>query len=113
MAQGYSAARHIPSKGPEFGSDLYREIFNHSNEPIAIISPEGHYLQQNAAHRDLLGYSDEELVGQTPAIHMGREAFENITSELEQKRVYRGEVLSHTKTGGIRHIEISAFTTRG
>ena len=35
--------------------DLYREIFTHSNEPIAIISPDGHYIEQNAAHRNLLG----------------------------------------------------------
>ncbi|MBA3257648.1 MAG: PAS domain S-box protein, partial [Pyrinomonadaceae bacterium] len=112
MCEGYSAARPIALKGPEFGPDLYREIFNHSNEPIAIISPEGHYVEQNTAHQDLLGYSDEELLGQTPAIHMGREAFENIVSELAQKGVYRGEAVSHTKTGEIRHIEISAFTTR-
>ena len=112
MSEGYSAVRPIASKAPEFGPELYREIFNHSNEPIAIISPEGHYLDQNTAHRDLLGYSDEELLGQTPAIHMGREAFENIVSELAQNGVYRGEVESHTKTGEIRHIELSAFTTR-
>lgn len=112
MCEGYSAARPIALKGPEFGPDLYREIFNHSNEPIAIISPEGHYVEQNTAHQDLLGYSDEELLGQTPAIHMGREAFENIVCELAQKGVYRGEAVSHTKTGEIRHIEISAFTTR-
>ncbi|MFN2494044.1 MAG: PAS domain S-box protein, partial [Pyrinomonadaceae bacterium] len=111
MSEGYSAARPTALKVPEFGLDLYREIFNHSNEPIAILSPEGHYVEQNTAHRDLFGYSDEELLGQTPAIHMGREAFENIVYELAQKGVYRGEAVSHTKTGEIRHIEISAFTT--
>ncbi|MFN2510331.1 MAG: PAS domain S-box protein [Pyrinomonadaceae bacterium] len=102
----------MASKAPEFGLELYREIFNHSNEPIAIISPEGYYIEQNKAHRDLLGYSDAELLGQPPAIHMGREAFEEIASELTQKGVYRGEVESQTKTGEIRHIELSAFTTR-
>lgn len=112
MSEGYSAAKPTASKAPDFGSDLYREIFNHSNEPIAIISPEGHYLEQNTAHRDLLGYSDEELLGQTPAIHMGREAFQKIVSELAQKGVYRGEVVSRTKTGEIRHIEVSSFATR-
>ena len=97
MSKGYSAARPIASRAAEFGPELYREIFHHSNEPIAIISPEGHYLEQNTAHRDLLGYSDEELLGQTPAIHMGREAFETIVNELAQNGVYRGEVVSHTK----------------
>ena len=86
-------------------------IFNHSNEH-SILAPEGHYLEQNPAHRELLGYSDEELLGQTPSLHMGREAFEDIVSELAQKGVYRGEVVSHAKTGEVRHIELSAFTTR-
>jgi PAS domain S-box-containing protein len=112
MSEGHSAARPIASKAPEFAPELYREIFKHSNEPIAIISPEGRYLEQNTAHRDLLGYSDEDLLGQTPAIHMGQEAFEGIVSELAQNGAYRGELVSHTKTGEVRHIEVSAFTTR-
>ena len=65
----------------EFQPELYREIFVHSNEPIALISPDGQYIQQNAAHRNLLGYSDEELRGQTPAIHFGEEAFASIVRE--------------------------------
>jgi PAS domain S-box-containing protein len=112
MSEGYSAARPIVSNAQEFGPELYREIFNHSNEPIAIISPDGHYLEQNPAHRDLLGYSDEELLGQTPEIHMDREAFGDLVSELAQYGVYRGDLVSHTKAGEKRHIEISAFTTR-
>jgi len=39
--------------------DLYRAIFRHSREPIAIIDLHGVYLEQNAAHAELLGYSDE------------------------------------------------------
>jgi PAS domain S-box-containing protein len=97
---------------PEIDSGLYREIFAHSNEPIAILNPQGHYLEQNTAHRNLLGYSDDELEGETPAIHMGREAFENIARALAEEGSYRGEVISHTKTGEVRHLEVSAFTTR-
>jgi PAS domain S-box-containing protein len=112
MSDGYSKAGSRAEKAPEFGPELVREIFNHSNEPIAIISPEGRYLDQNSAHRDLLGYSDEDLLGQTPAIHMGREAFDRLVSELAQKNSYRGEVESHTRTGELKHIELSAFITR-
>lgn len=111
MSEGYSAARSTTSE-PEINSGLYREIFAHSNEPIAILSPQGHYLEQNTAHRNLLGYSDDELESETPAIHLGREAFENIIRELEEKGSYRGEVISHTKAGEIRHLEVSAFTTK-
>lgn len=100
------------AKKPALTDDLYREIFVHSNEPIAIIDPEGNYLEQNSAHRDLLGYSDEELHGQTPAIHLGAEGFQTIAAALSAKGEYRGETTSRRKSGEIRSIEISAFATR-
>jgi PAS domain S-box-containing protein len=105
---------HRPALVKEFdlGRDLYREIFTRSNDGIAIISPEGYYIEQNAAHRHLLGYSDEELQGKTPAIHMGAEVFGKVARELAQKGEYRGELISRTKGGEIRHIELSAFTMR-
>ncbi|MEK6279541.1 MAG: PAS domain S-box protein [Acidobacteriota bacterium] len=96
----------------EPSADLYRAIFTHSNEPIAIISPEGFYLEQNAAHAKLLGYTDAELKNKTPAIHLGEEVFGQIAHELAQKGEYRGEVISKTKAGETRYIEISAFAMR-
>src|ERR1700674_737579 len=85
----------------ELPRDLYREIFIHSLEPIAIIDPEGHYLEQNAAHAQLLGYSDAELRNQTPAIHLGTEVFAAIARELAEKGEYRGEVVSKTRAGEV------------
>src|SRR5882724_9317886 len=77
-------------------AELYREIFTHSSDAIAIIDPEGHYLEQNAAHRSLMGYTDEELQGKTPAIHLGEEMFSQIARALSEKGEYRGEITSHT-----------------
>src|SRR2546422_1474557 len=91
----------------ELHRDLYREIFTHSNEPIAIIDPEGHYLEQNSAHAQLLGYSDAELQNQTPAIHLGDEGFAEVVRELAEKTEYRGEVVSKTKAGELRHRELA------
>lgn len=106
--------RHDPvlAEEPDLRRDLYREIFIHSSDAIAIISPEGYYIEQNAAHCNLLGYSDEELQGETPAIHMGAEMFGNVSRELAEKGEYRGELVSRTKAGEIRQIELSAFTMR-
>jgi len=114
MSRAPGPERRRPASIPatEFQPDLYREIFVHSNEPIAIISPDGQYIQQNAAHRNLLGYSDEELRGQTPAIHFGKEAFASIVRELTEKGEYRGETISRRKDGQTRHVELSAFPMR-
>ena len=101
-----------PDIQPSLSDDLYREIFIHSNEPIAIIDPQGHYLEQNSAHRELLGYSDAELKGQTPAIHLGEDVFQKISAELTAKGEYRGEIISRRKSGELRNVEISAFATR-
>lgn len=92
--------------------DLYREIFVHSNEPIAILNLQGRYIEQNNAHLKLLGYSDQELQNETPAIHLGNEVFEAVVAELTEKGVYRGEVMSRRKSGDERRIELSAFATK-
>jgi PAS domain S-box-containing protein len=97
---------------PVLPLDLYREIFAHSSEAIAIISTDGKYLEQNSAHASLLGYADDELTGQTPAIHMGKEDFAAIARALAEKGEYRGEVISQTKTGQKLYIELSAFSMK-
>ena len=75
---------------------LYREIFARTTDGIEITDSEGRYLEQNAAQRALLGYSDVELRGQTPAIHLGDEVFAQIASELASSGRYRGELLSRS-----------------
>jgi PAS domain S-box-containing protein len=96
----------------ELGEDLYQAIFRHSREPVAIIDPQGFYLEQNDAHAQMLGYTDAELRDQTPAIHLGEEVFNEVARALTQDGEYRGEVLSKTKSGETRHIELSAFAMR-
>ncbi len=111
-----SSAKNTISDSKSTGSgtavapDLYRAIFRFSNQPIAIIDLDGSYLEQNAAHAQLLGYSDEELALQTPAIHLGDEVFAKVAHELAEKGEFRGDVESRTKAGDIRFIELSAFT---
>src|SRR5215510_2286364 len=92
--------------------ELYRQIFIHSSEAIAIISTDGLYLEQNAAHQRLLGYTDEEIFGSTPAMHMGAEAFNLIAQQLAATGMYRGETESRAKDGRVLNIELSAFAMR-
>ena len=116
MSREAYSRREVPAKPAarpvELHADLYREIFAHSKEAIAIIDPDGFYLQQNGAHFTLLGYADDDLKGKTPAIYLGEETFQKILSELARKGDYAGEIICLTKSGEERHIEMSVFTMR-
>jgi PAS domain S-box-containing protein len=116
MSQEAHSRQEAPSEPAarpvELHSDLYREIFAHSKEAIAIIDPDGYYLQQNGAHFTLLGYADDDLEGKTPAIYLGEETFQKVLSELTRKGDFAGEIVCRTKSGEERTIELSVFTMR-
>ena len=116
MSQEALSRRQSPAepsaKPVELHGDLYREIFAHSKEAIAIIDPDGYYLQQNGAHFTLLGYADDDLKGKTPAIYLGEETFRHIFNKLVTTGDYSGETICRTKSGEERNIELSVFTMR-
>ncbi|MFB2973391.1 PAS domain S-box protein [Aerosakkonema sp. BLCC-F183] len=87
---------------------LYQEIFLNSIDAIGIIDPDGFYLEQNAAHQELFGYSDTELKGQTPQL-IGKEDFVPVAESLAAIGKFRGEITCHTKDGKIVEIDASAF----
>lgn len=96
----------------ELHSELYRAIFDHSREAIAIIDPDGVYIQQNGAHFTLLGYPDDDLEGKTLANEVDPETFAEITRELSESGEYSGEIVSRTKGGDERNLELTVFTMR-
>src|SRR4026208_1587101 len=96
----------------ELHADLYRESFAHSKEAIAIMDPDGVYLQQNGAHFTLLGYEDDDLEGKTPAIYLGEHTFREIFKRLKTSGDFSGETVCRTKNGEERPIELSVFTMR-
>ena len=111
------ASRQKPSAEPsarpvELHADLYREIFAHSKEAIAIIDPDGFYLQQNGAHFTLLGYADDDLEGNTPAIYLGENTCKEIFKQLVASGDYSGEHVCRTKNGEERTFDLSLFTMR-
>src|SRR5215204_4407134 len=89
--------------------NVYHKIFTNSTDALALIDPSGVYIEQNTAHSVMTGYSDAELAGQTPAIHLGRVAFAQISEALARTGHYRGEHTSRAKDGTIRTIDMSAF----
>ena len=48
--------------------DLYRHMYVHSDDTIVMMDPCGFYMEQNSQHERLLGYTSQELIGQTPAL---------------------------------------------
>jgi PAS domain S-box-containing protein len=92
--------------------ERYRAIVERSNDGIAIVDPQGRYLEQNEAHRALIGYPDEALRSKTPAIHMGEATFAEVVRALQAEGRFRGEVTSTRADGSMLPIELSAFTLR-
>jgi PAS domain S-box-containing protein len=88
---------------------LYRSIFERASDAIAIIAPDGTYVEQNEAHVRLLGWGHDELRGRTPAIHLGEEAFAQMWRRLAADGYFFGTVESRDRTGHVRKVELSAF----
>lgn len=107
-----TAPAQPPARPVELDADLYEEIFAHSSEAIAIVDPKGFYLKQNGAHFTLLGYADADLLGQTPSLDLGEEAFAEVVRQLTASGEYSGEIVCHTKSGEERIIDLSIFTMR-
>ncbi|OQW32810.1 MAG: hypothetical protein A4E19_05495 [Nitrospira sp. SG-bin1] len=94
---------------PDAALAPYRAIFANATDGIAVIDPHGRYIEQNLAHRVMLGYSDDDLIGHTPALHAGEEVFQRIAKELIDTGRFRGELRSRRKDGRWIDIALSAF----
>ncbi|MCA1577822.1 MAG: PAS domain S-box protein [Acidobacteria bacterium] len=116
MSQNAFSRREAPdqpsARPVELHSNLYREIFDHSREAIAIIDPDGYYLQQNGAHFTLLGFPDDDLEGKTLANEFDKETFAEVKRQLAASGEFSGEIVSSTKGGEQRNIDLSIFTMR-
>lgn len=87
----------------------YRTIMAGTADGIALFELNAGYIEQNMAHRVLLGYSDEDLHGLTPALHLGDETFRKVSEELIESGRYAGEVRSRRKDGQWLDFSLSAF----
>ncbi|MEG3842669.1 PAS domain S-box protein [Microcoleus sp. herbarium14] len=97
-------------KQAELKLQLYQQIFLKSNDAIAILDPQGYYLETNQAHTALLGYTQSKLWGKTPATHMGEQAFASVLQSLASSGSYRGEMTCiKAIQGGTVEVELSAF----
>jgi PAS domain S-box-containing protein len=97
-------------KQAEQNLKLYKEIFARSNEAIGILSQEVRFVEQNKAHRELLGYSDEELRGLSPGGLMDEVTFQETVTRIGKTPSLRFETVLRTKSGKNLDAEVSTFT---
>lgn len=91
---------------------MFKEIIDHSTEGIGILDSTGIYSGMNEALLKLIGYSREELLGQSPAVHFGYEMMERIFNALSLQGRFDAEVVSQTPNGDVA-IELSCFQLIG
>jgi PAS domain S-box-containing protein len=92
--------------------DLYQHLFVHSRDSIVVMDPCGYYLEQNSQHEQLVGYTSQELIGQTPAVALGEHDFARMMDDLTRTGMYRGEAISSTKSGLRVPVDLSAFSVK-
>lgn len=92
--------------------DLYRHMFVHSQDSIMVMDPYGSYMEQNLQREQFLGYTSQELIGQTPILTVGEDAFARMMDALTRTGMYRGEVLCRTKSGLRVPVDLSAFSVK-
>jgi two-component system, sensor histidine kinase and response regulator len=97
-------------KQTEENLKLYREIFARSNEAVAIVDPEFHFVEQNEAYRELLGFSDEELRRLPPSELVGDEDFQRGREALAVAPSIRFQTSMRTRSGKQLDVELSAFS---
>jgi len=92
---------------------LFGRILESSTEAIAILTPEGHFNKQNAAHRALTEYSIEELRGHTPDLLVGEAGFQEQWQAVLAGGLMAQELRIRTKSGREKEVELSVFSITG
>jgi len=90
---------------------LSSAVFNSSREGIIITDTSRRIISVNPAVEQLFGYSQDELIGQTPSIlRSGRhsqEFYQQMWSMLEQQQYWQGEVVNRRKDGETLPLQLS------
>lgn len=88
--------------------ELYKQIFERSNDAIAVISPKGNYIAQNEAHRKLIGFDDQKLATMTPCYYAGSRL--KTVDELALLHSFSGEFKVEKYGGTLIDVSLSAYT---
>lgn len=84
---------------------LSATVFEHSVEGIVITDPEANIVDVNRAFSEILGYSRDEVMGQTPKLWQSgrhdKEFFRVMWASLIETGQWRGELWNRRKDGSV------------
>lgn len=92
----------------EINNKVLKELFYKSTAAIAILNEEGKYIAQNEVHKEIFGYLDEDIKGNTPEIHLG-EKLAKILDDINKKGYFSGEIQFLTKDGRFLTLWLNAY----
>jgi PAS domain S-box-containing protein len=91
---------------------LYAEVFRRSTEPIRLLDLSGKTIEQNQAHRDLFGFTDEDLLGKSAATLLGEAQFEEVAQSLKTEKTF-ARIVEVMVNGTRRTINLTVFPIHG
>lgn len=84
-----SLSRKLEDKVREL--DLYRRIFEHSFEALAVVDRAGAITRTNKAFEELLGFSQSQLLGASPESYLGADSLAVVRKSLAETDKAQGE----------------------
>ncbi|HEY9104056.1 EAL domain-containing protein [Chitinimonas sp.] len=85
--------------------ELAAKVFDNTAEAIMVIAPDNHITSVNRAFTDILGYSAEEVVGQSSSVLrdplQDATLYENVNNQYINHGAWQGEVPFRRKSGEV------------
>ncbi|MDQ6964765.1 MAG: PAS domain S-box protein, partial [Mariprofundales bacterium] len=94
---------------------LASEVVEHTQDGVIITDLSAHIIQVNPAFCSVTGYTEEEVIGKTPALlHSGRqdeEFYRNMWQDIKRCGSWSGKIWNRRKNGDIYPEHLSITTT--
>ena len=110
VAYDISEQKQLERKYAERVKEL-QAIFDNASDSIIVLDNEGRYVQMNRANEELIGYTEDELLGKSAMEVLdekSRQRFQGIWTDFMRQGEAVGEVNVERKNGEIRTIEYLA-----
>ncbi|MGC9341222.1 MAG: PAS domain S-box protein, partial [Bacteroidales bacterium] len=88
---------------------LYKQIFNHNEDGIAILNSEGNYREINHAYSNIAGFSIDELKGKNASILIGKKTYSEVFKVYQFQGIFEGELKATTRAGKNIYLDILMF----